>query len=342
METGFEHRKRKHIELALSQAHQAVGLAGWGDVYVPYQSLPEMALSEVSLEPGRFFVCGMTAGHSDAQKINRNIAAACVESGWWFGLGSQRKVFETGVADPSTDFLLQDFPSVTVMGNLGISQLIEAYRARDLSRVFKLFSAVHPKFFCIHLNPLQEAIQPEGTPDFRDGFAALEWIVQYSPLPVVVKETGSGMSVSVLRKLMTLQLFAIDVSGVGGTHWGSIEVERAGGDASVHPFARYGVPTVTALRNAARARVGVRGATPEVWASGGVRDGLHAAKSFCLGAERVGVAEPILRAATDSSEAVLAVMRRFEQELRVALFCAGAQSVGVLSERYAESLRDLA
>ncbi len=336
----FEQRKKDHIQLALEDRNQAFGLTQLEQVQLVHDSLPEFNLSEVSLKPESaiitqtpFFIAGMTAGHAQAVSLNHVLAAVAAQRGWVLGLGSQRREFANllageAYADPSVAELFKKFPKLKVVSNLGIAQLIEAHQGQALSRWIQHLEQLGVSAIGIHLNALQEAIQPEGTPAFQGCLAALNELLERSPLPVLIKETGCGFSRASFKKILSLGALKrakliIDVSGLGGTHWGRIEGQRSVEDSVSarlgETFKDWGVSTVASLRNAKE--VFGNHANVEIWASGGVRTGLDAAKLIALGATRVGFAMPALKAALKGELAVHEWMETIEAELKVAMFC---------------------
>ncbi|NDG85941.1 MAG: hypothetical protein EBX52_13010 [Proteobacteria bacterium] len=168
----------------------------------------------------------------------------------------------------------------------------------------------------------------EGTRDFRGGIAAISNLIEQVSLPVILKETGSGMSEAFLKRISHLPIHAVDVSGLGGTHWGRIEGMRAG-DGTIastlgKTFGEWGVPTAESISNSV-ATLGSRGV--KIWASGGIRSGLDAAKCLALGASATGFARPALASALAGEAALEQWMGRMEQELRIALFCTNSAGV---------------
>jgi isopentenyl-diphosphate delta-isomerase len=215
------------------------------------------------------------------------------------------------------------------LGNIGLSQATKA----DPKALKKLALNLGADAFAIHLNALQEALQPEGTPNFSGGVSALRKLCRTFGVPLILKETGCGFSEKTLKKIKTLKLAAVDVSGLGGTHWGRIEGMRsmAAGDQiraqAAETFANWGVSTVDSVRAARK----ILPKTTEVWASGGVRSGLDAAKLLALGANRVGFAKPALEAALLGDAELDAWMTKIEFELRLALYSSGYRTVKALS-----------
>lgn len=332
----FEQRKRDHIELALMQANQAHELNTLDAVIFMHEALPDIDFDDLSIAGKRFgspvakpFIVGsMTAGHSDALNINRHLIAACAKSGWAMGVGSQRRELTDTNAGMEWQALRADYPQVSLFSNLGIAQLITT----PLPKIQRLTDTLSADALIIHCNPLQECIQPEGTPLFKGSWQALAAVVKTLPLPVIIKETGCGFSQSTLARLNDLGVAAVDVSGLGGTHWGRIEGQRAVDEPLRHKasltFRNWGIDTVQSVLNACSLKPSF-----EVWGSGGVRDGLDAAKLFALGATTVSFAKPMLEAALLGTEHVLAAMASIEYELKVALFCTGSHVLSDLKEK---------
>lgn len=330
----FETRKRSHLDIALRPEVEATEVTDLREIRLEHDALPEFDFSDVRIATafgkGRakrelatpFFVSGMTAGHASATLLNRRLAAACARRGWIFGVGSQRR--ELDPALPAIDAwagLKSEAPGLVVLGNLGISQAI----AEPVASVQRLVKNAEADAFCVHLNALQEVIQPEGTPTFKGGLAALKKLATKLGCPLVLKETGCGFSRRTLAKIRVLPLAAVDVSGLGGTHWGRIEGLRAAEEGesvrarAAETFAEWGVSTVESVRAAAE----ILPKSTEIWASGGVRTGLDAAKLIALGATRVGFAKPALEAALAGEAELDRWMETVEFELRTALFCTG-------------------
>lgn len=326
----FEDRKREHIQLALRSENEAVGGSGFDSVKLWHEALPEINFSDVTLQTKilgaerrtPFLVSSMTAGHAGSVNLNLLLAQACSERGWLFGVGSQRRELNDSSVRDEWRAIRKNSPQVQLLGNLGLSQLI----LTTDDKVRELVDVLEAEAMIIHLNPLQECLQPEGTPNFAGGLERLTQLKKNLNVPVVVKETGCGFSPQTLLRLNETGVDAVDVSGFGGTHWGRIEGQRSA-QASLlssvaDTFASWGVSTVDSLVAAQKLN-----AKFEVWASGGVRSGLDAAKSLALGASCVGYAKPILQAALVNAEELRKKMQTYEYELRTALFCTGSRSI---------------
>ena len=315
----FEKRKQDHIKLALMESNQANELNTFDKVSLIHNALPDIDFDEISIEGERFgskvlkpfIVSSMTAGHSDALNINRNLIEACAKSGWAMGVGSQRRELTDKDAAFEWKELRRDYPKVSLFSNLGIAQLI----LTPLVDLERLTDALAADALIIHLNALQECIQPEGTPNFKGGIRALADLVKALPIPVIVKETGCGFSDETLAKLNDIGVAAVDVSGLGGTHWGRIEGHRAVNDPvrsrAALAFHNWGIDTVQSVINARSLRP----------------------KLFALGASSVAFAKPLLNAALQSAKDVLSLMTALEYELKVAMFCTGSLTLRDLKEK---------
>jgi isopentenyl-diphosphate Delta-isomerase len=332
----FEQRKQDHIDLALMQANQALELNPFDSIQLQHEALPDINFEDIDISGSRFgrkvskpfIISSMTAGHKDAVNINRNLIAACSENEWAMGVGSQRRELTDNHAAQEWSLIRKDFPNVQLYSNLGIAQLISS----PVDDIKRLTDALGAMGLIIHCNPLQECIQPEGTTRFKGGLDAIEHVASALSIPIIVKETGCGFSTETLHRLNQVGVRVVDVSGLGGTHWGRIEGHRAGEDSirsiAAETFKNWGIDTVQSVKNAISLNPSF-----EVWGSGGVRNGLDAAKLFALGASTVGFAKPMLKAALVSSTAVLQQMATFEYELKVAMFCTGSLVLNDLKEK---------
>ncbi len=332
----FEQRKQDHIALALQEENQALGLSGFDAVRLVHEALPDLNFADIditSIRLGRLvskplMVASMTAGHREANRINQRLLAASAEMDWAMGVGSQRRELTDSAATRDWQSLRADYPSVSLYANLGIAQLINT----PVEAILPLTLGLGADALIIHCNALQECIQPEGTPEFKGCWDALARLVDEFPIPIVIKETGCGFSSQTMARLNTLGVAAVDVSGLGGTHWGRIEGQRAELHSrqrrAATTFADWGQSTVESVRNAVALAPNF-----EIWGSGGVRHGLDAAKLFALGASNVALAQPLLVAAMQSTSAVVALMERIEYELKVALFCTGSAGLHELRDK---------
>lgn len=332
---NFERRKEQHIHLALDPQNQAIGQSKFEQIQLVHEALPDLDFNDINIGTTTlghsfktpFFISSMTAGHPNGVHINHLFAKVSVARGWLMGVGSQRRQLFDSEAAQEWQAIRAEFPTVKLLGNIGISQLIQA----PLAQIEAMVDSLQAIGMIIHTNPLQECLQPEGTPQFKGALRAIENLSQHLSVPVIIKETGCGFSMKTLSRLNDCGVTAVDISGLGGTHWGRIEGARAESDTirsnAAQTFKNWGIHTVDALLNAIDCRPRF-----EIWASGGVRSGLDAAKLLAVGAKMIGIAQPLLEAAMQGEQSLLTRMERFEFELKTAMFCTGCADLQIMRE----------
>src|SRR4051812_33036576 len=325
-------RKSEHLALAAEGDVETRAPAGWADVQLVHDALPVVDAAAVDLST-RFLghtlrlplvIAGMTGGHGRAIAINELLARVAEKAGIGIGVGSQRAALRDPSLAPTYAIVREAAPTAFVIANVGISQLVAqgAQPALGAKDIRQLVTMVRADALAVHLNYLEESVQPEGQTRAAGSEAALRAATRSSPVPVIAKETGAGISRSVALRLRRLGVDAIDVGGVGGTSFAAIEAMRAGtaGDALRmslgERFRDWGLPTAVAVVGASAARL-------PLIATGGVRSGLDAAKALALGATAVGVGRPFLQAALKGEQACLDWLAAFEIELRTAVFLSG-------------------
>jgi isopentenyl-diphosphate delta-isomerase len=322
-------RKAEHIQLALD--HRMQFSANFFEHYhFEHCALPEIDFDAIDLTQtflgtnlsAPLLISCMTGGTEDATRINRNLARAAEETQIAIGVGSQRKALE----DPSKveSFRIRPFaPKVPVLANLGAVQLNYGYGIDDCREAVRMIDA---DALVLHINPLQEAIQPEGQRDFSGLLDKIERLAAELDVPVIIKEVGSGVSREVARKLIDRGISIIDTAGLGGTNWARIEAARAQDDELGESFAGWGIPTPVAIQRLRE--------LPELTliGSGGVRNGVDVAKAIACGADIVGLAYPFLVAADESKEKVVAAVHRIVEELKICMFCLGVRTIPELRQ----------
>jgi len=336
MTDNFDSRKQDHIRLALDQRTQAVGQSGLEKIRLIHEALPDLDLEDVNLETDYWgtslavplFISSMTAGHQQGVLINSRLAHAAAERGWAMGVGSQRRELSDPEAGLEWRNLRKQIPSGVLFGNLGLVQVIKS----PIDAIEKLVDSLQASALFIHLNPLQEGLQPEGQPQFRGGEAKIAELVRKLAVPIILKEVGCGISAQSLKRWSNLGLAAVDVAGLGGTHWGRLEGYRSDPQhikaQAARTFADWGISTLESLLEAGTLHLPF-----QLWGSGGVRTGLDAAKLIALGASKVGLAQPMLQAALESEQNLRDQMQQIEFELKLALFCTGCKSPEELRAR---------
>ncbi|PZO04881.1 MAG: type 2 isopentenyl-diphosphate Delta-isomerase [Alphaproteobacteria bacterium] len=326
-------RKDQHLDVVLAGGGRHARDAGFDSIRFVHEALPDVDHDKIDLSVdflGRrlkapLLVSSMTGGPARAEAINTHLAEAAQALGIALAVGSQRGALETGGKGGLTQTLRNRAPDTPILANIGAAQLTRGFGVDEARRAVDMIGA---DALIVHLNPLQEACQPEGDRNWWGTGAALEALIRNLDLPVVVKETGAGISVSTARRLVDMGAAAIDVAGAGGANWGLIEGERAtdpADKAHALAFADWGIPTPRAI-------MAIRLECPDatIIGSGGVRNGVDVAKAIRLGANVVGQAAGVLEAATLSTDAVLSHFQVMIRQLRTACFCTGSANLADL------------
>ncbi|WP_299028273.1 type 2 isopentenyl-diphosphate Delta-isomerase [uncultured Thermanaerothrix sp.] len=325
-------RKNDHIRINLERDVQSGLTNGLEDYTFEHVALPELDFETISLRCEFFgkalgaplLISSMTGGTSEAGAINWRLATVAQQYGLAMGVGSQRAALQHPESI-DTFKVRQCAPDILLFANLGAVQLNYGITVEDCRRVVEMIEA---DALILHLNPLQEALQPEGNTRFGGLLRKIEQVCQTIGVPVVVKEVGWGISASVARRLADAGVAAIDVAGAGGTSWSQVEMYRMQDERRARVaalFRTWGIPTAQALGAVHKAVP----ALPLI-ASGGIRNGLEVAKCIALGASLVGMAGPFLKAAAKSVEEVTSLVEEVLLALRIAMFSVGAGSISAL------------
>jgi isopentenyl-diphosphate delta-isomerase len=328
-----QRRKSDHIRINLQEdvnfKHVSTGFERYRFIHC---ALPDLNIEDVDTAntllgkrlTAPLLISSMTGGAPEARQINQRLAEAAQAAGVGMGLGSQRAgLEEPALAD--TYRVRHLAPDILLLANLGAVQLNYGYGPDECRRAVEMVEA---DALILHLNPLQEALQPEGDTRFAGLLNKIEAICQASEVPVVVKEVGWGISEPVARQLASAGVAALDIAGAGGSSWSQVEMHRATTEHQrqvAAAFAEWGIPTAASLRMAQRGAPGL-----SIIASGGIRDGVQMAKAIALGAAACGVAGPFLRAASESTADVADLIAVLTAQLRVAMFAAGATDIPAL------------
>ncbi len=334
-----EPRKLDHIRIALEDRIDNSTIDRWFDyVKLLHNPLPEISFDDVELTTeflGRkitapLIIEGMTGGHKATKKINEELAKAASEFGIPIGVGSQRAALERAELSDTYRVVREQAPNVPVIANLGISHVIGPDGVDNAKKAVDMIDA---DAIAVHLNPLQEVIQPEGDHDLSNGLISLADLTRELDVPVIVKEVGSGVSPQVARLLDMLGVYAVDVAGSGGTSWALIEGERAPENskerASSLVYGKWGIPTPAAVFSVSKSI-----SKAKLIGSGGVRNGLDAAKCLALGAHLAGAARPFLKAVISGGhEEALSLLDEFSYQIKISLYLAGVKKVSQFRKR---------
>jgi isopentenyl-diphosphate delta-isomerase len=331
----IQRRKGDHVEIVANE-DLSQNYVYWDDIKLVHNPLPEVDLEEVDTSATLFgrrlraplIISAMTGGYGKAEEINRNLASVAEDFGIGMGVGSQRAALENPEV-ARTYSVIKEFEIPLRIGNLGVPQLIKQGLTAPLGieEGKAAMQMVDAHMLAVHLNYLQEIVQPEGDTKSKGGLKALEKFA--SALPVIAKETGAGVPRETALKLKKAKVRGIDVGGLGGTSFSAVEYFRAksAGDSSRANIGRtfwdWGIPTPVAV---VVANVGL-----PVIATGGLRSGLDVARAIAIGASSAGMAGRLLPAALEGKDALTRELSTIIDELKAAMFLVGAKDLKELA-----------
>ncbi|MBS7652920.1 MAG: type 2 isopentenyl-diphosphate Delta-isomerase [Candidatus Bathyarchaeia archaeon] len=336
--TDIENRKRRHLRVVLEEDVENEAYSGLQDVQLVHRALPEIDLEEVSTEISLFsrrlsapiIISAMTGGIMEAERINEALAEMAEAYGLGIGVGSQRIALEDPRRERAFRIVREKAPSSLVIGNLGCPQLSTGWGPREARRCLEMIDA---DALAIHMNPLQEAVQVGGEARYRGLLKKIREIVEEIDKPVIMKETGCGVSLEDAVEIERAGAEGIDVSGVGGTSWAAVEqhIAREEGKTQLEALGRslryWGIPTAISIVEV------VRSTRLKVIASGGIRTGLDAAKAIALGADVVGLARPFLEKVIKGREPLKEYVEQLLMELKTVMFLTGSRSTDELRRK---------
>jgi isopentenyl-diphosphate Delta-isomerase len=324
-------RKRDHLIICCEQPVEQ-GDPGLKDVHLVHNALPECDMDAIRMDArflgARFasplFIAAMTGGHPDTLEVNRRLARAAERYGLGMGVGSQRAALEDRRLEDSFTVVREEAPHAFLCANLGIVQL----RDHGIEWAERAVEMIDGQAIAIHLNFLQEAIQPEGDHNAEGCLPALEALCRECKYPVIVKETGCGISGETAARIWGAGAQAIDIGGYGGTSWAAVERLRATDPRLSdlgEQYLGWGIPTAVSIREVCRTG-------GPVIATGGLRTGIDIAKCITLGADIGGMALPLLKPAMEGEEALFKTIDAINQQLKVAMFLTGSRTLQALAQ----------
>jgi isopentenyl-diphosphate delta-isomerase len=333
MDDCIDCRKTDHINICLTENVQSRGVTtGFEDVHLVHKALPEIEKKEIDPSTTIFgykfsapiFVGAMTGGTMKGTKINTAIAEAIEDLKLGMGVGSQRIAIDNPKVEKSFRIVREKAPTAFILANIGGPQLATKYGVIEAKKAVEMIKA---NALAVHLNALQEAVQPEGETNYSNLLKNITKLTQELDVPVIVKETGAGIPGEDAKLLEAVGVAGIDVAGVGGTSWAAVEYHRTKGHQKGSSqelrdiFWDWGIPTAVSLVET------VKSVNLPVIASGGIRTGIDVIKSLALGASLASSTHPFLRPATKSSEDVKKMLNQLIGEVRNAMFLVGANSI---------------
>jgi len=335
MDTHTASRKDDHLRINLENEVKSALTNGFEAYRFLHQALPEIDLVEVDTSLTLFgkrlraplLISSMTGGTQKAAHFNQLLARAAQEFGLAMGVGSQRAAIEDPSLEDTFRIARQEAPDALLFANLGAVQLNMGYGIGEYQRAVDMLAA---NALILHLNPLQEALQPEGDTKFRGLLNRIEEICRNLTVPVIAKEVGWGISAAAAKQLLDAGVAAIDVAGAGGTSWSQVEMYRQRDPQRaqmISHFQDWGIPTAQCL-------VEIKQKFPNacIFASGGLQNGIDLAKSLALGATLGGIAGPLLRAANEGYDQLSKLISLILEELRICMFATGKMTLAEFDE----------
>jgi len=316
-------RKLEHLKLCTHSDVEYQRKTGYEEIELIHKALPQINKEKINIKTeflqkkldAPIIITGITGGHPASLAVNRELARAAEELQIGMGVGSQRAAVENPELESTYTVVRAEAPSSFIIGNIGSPQIEYAEKAAAMMDLDAM---------AIHLNPLQEAIQPEGDVNATEYLQFIKKTSQTLDIPVIVKETGAGIKREDSIAIEEAGAAAIDVAGAGGTSWAAVETYRSKDRSMGELFWDWGIPTAVSTAEVSQS------IKIPVISSGGIRTGLDAAKALALGAETVGIALPLLKEAYQGHEAVVLKLQKFMEELKIAMYLVGASSISDL------------
>jgi len=345
-----EERKQEHVAVCLDE-DIAAHYNYWDSVHLVHNALPEINEDDIDLSTNLFekklgapiVISAITGGYGEGKKINNNLASAAEKFQIAMGVGSQRSAIENkDLKDTYSVITEYDIP--LKIANIGASQMVLWNKKEILENVEKIVEMIDADVLAVCLNFLQEAVQPEGEVHAKGCLEAIQMISEEFSRPILIKESGAGISGKVAFLLQQAHIAGIDVGGLGGTSFSAVEYYRAKLKKDEYNmregkiFWDWGIPTPASILQVGKA---TNWDMPLI-ATGGIRHGLDAAKALVLGANAAGIAHSLLKPATIDSQSTITELDMITNELRTAMFLVGAQSIEHLRDvevKFAETLR---
>lgn len=330
----IETRKKEHLKIAISDIAQ-VGSNGLGDYSFIPNSLPNIDYDKINTSTlflnkkinYPFFISCMTGGILEGGRLNKNLSIAAEKYGIPLGVGSQRAAIENEKLAQFYE-IRKYAPNIPILANIGLVQLNYGFSEKEFKKCIEMVDA---DALVVHINPIQEAIQPEGNRNWEGLETKLSHLVEKIKVPIIVKEVGFGMSKNVIERLVKVGIRYIDVAGWGGTNWALVEGLRGKADKSLGQlFSGWGISTAKSLENTIQVKRKQKNL--KILASGGIRNGVEIAKCLGLGAELVGIASPFAKAGMESEEKVEELIEKYVKELKVTMFGVGVKNLKELQK----------
>jgi len=330
-------RKKDHVSLTVSGEVDYDIPTGFEQFRFKHNALPEVNFNEIDTTTtllGRsfdfpLFISSMTGGYREGGSVNSIIAEFCEQNNLPFGVGSQRVALEEPDTRKSFEIVRKKAPTAFIASNIGGCQLIGNMAPSSIRHMTEMIEA---DAIIVHLNPLQELMQPEGDKNFEGITKGIEHLINTTLLPVIVKETGGGISGEVGKKLIDLGVSVVDIAGAGGTSWSKVENKRnIHNNATNELFDNWGIPTVQCLLELSAVR---QNSDVEIIASGGIKNSFDIAKALCLGANFTAMAQPVIKAVMNNGlEGMNILFNQLKKQVTTIMCLSGAKKISDLNNK---------
>ncbi len=332
--TAISIRKKEHIDLCLTDDVAFKEKKNGFDFYdFKHYAITEVDLNSIDFSREffdkkidlPFIISCMTGGTTEAENINAKLSIAANELNIPLGVGSQRQALENKDFHESYKVIRKNAPSIPILGNIGAAQVA---KTKDFSAFQKLVDLIEADAFVVHINPLQELLQKDGEPVFKGLLKNLEKLVNVLKIPIIAKEVGSGISYEAAKNLLEIGVKGIDVAGAGGTSWSGVEILR--NNQNNNEFWDWGIPTSYCIRKISKLK---KQFDFLLIGSGGIYNGIDAAKAFALGADLTASARNILQSLENNDvEGVISLIKNWFETIRKILFLTGSNSLSELKK----------
>lgn len=332
---SIQKRKKEHVDLSINRDVNYQKSTGFDEYDFVHNALPEINSEHIEMSAqllGKkfsfpLFISSMTGGYSEAGAVNTIIAEFCENENLPFGVGSQRVMLEDDEQEASFSVVRSYAPSAFIAANIGGAQLIDGL---PVEKIRRMVDSIEADAVIVHLNPLQELMQPEGDRNFKGIEKGIESLIDNVERPVIVKETGAGISKEVGKRLLDIGVSVIDVAGAGGTSWSKVENLRANQTEPLHEFDDWGIPTVDCINQIEPLK---NEYSFELIASGGIRSAFDIVKAMALGADFTASAQPIIREIMEGGyEALDSLYKSWKKQASFILLLLGCSSFGDLKK----------
>ena len=329
-------RKAEHVDIVLNEIVNAINKeSGFNDIDFIHCATPELDLSDINTQvilldhelSAPIIIAAMTGGYPRAELINGTLAEAAEILNIGMGVGSQRAAIQNPALESTFSITRKKAPNALLIGNIGAPQLNLGFGIKEIKKTVEM---IYADALAIHLNPLQEAVQPEGDTNFSNILEKISEIcLKVDFVKIVAKETGAGISMEVAKKLEDCGVSAIDLGGTGGTSFSAVEKNRAKMQKNIvfekigERFWDWGIPTAQST-----IEVDTSTSNVEIISTGGIRSGIDVAKAIVLGAKAAGIAYPLLKPAYGGDVgSVIKILEEYIRELRTTMFLTGAKNI---------------